>query len=450
MSDRPTPTWYNDAKLGIFVHWGLYSVPGWATRSGTLDEVPSRLGWEAWFRDNAYAEWYANSLKLPNSPTADYHRATCGDAPYEAFVPAFNEAIRGWDPADWAERFEQAGAGYVVLTTKHHDGFRLWPSRVPHPNRPDFQTSRDLVGELAEAVRGVGLRFGTYYSGGLDWSVNPRPIADLPDLGATIIQDPAYVAYADAHWRELIDRYETSILWNDIGYPRHSELTAIVADFYRRTPDGLVNARFKDHVPGGAATDLVPPDIATPEYASFAETRAEKWETTRGIGASFGFNRAEDEADFIPPETLIHLLADIVSKNGNLLLNVGPRADGSIQEGQLSRLRALGEWLAVAGEAIRGTRPWVVAEGTTDAGLPVRFTSKGNVLYAILLGQPRPGPLALAGLRAAPGTAATLLGHPAPLPVEQTGDAIRIVVPDGLGAAPAHAVRLSPAPTRVP
>src|ERR671916_727044 len=89
---RPTPAWYDDAKLGIFVHWGLYSVPGWATRPGTLDDVPKRLGWRAWFRDNAYAEWYANTLKIPDSPTAAYHHAHYGDASYNDFVPAFNEA----------------------------------------------------------------------------------------------------------------------------------------------------------------------------------------------------------------------------------------------------------------------------------------------------------------------------------------------------------------------
>jgi alpha-L-fucosidase len=449
MAGRPTPAWYDDAKLGIFVHWGLYSVPGWATTTGTLDDVPTRLGWRHWFRHNAYAEWYANTLKIPGSPTAEHHRAAYGDAGYEDFVPAFNEAIRGWDPAAWGELFREAGARYVVLTTKHHDGFRLWPSRVPHPTLGDFHADRDIVGELAAAVRAAGLRFGTYYSGGLDWSVNPQPIEDRPDLGKTIIQDPAYVAYADAHWRELIDRYDTTILWNDIGYPRKSELRAIVDDFYRRTPDGLVNDRFKDVAPDGSRKDLVPPDLLTPEYTSFAETRPEKWETNRGIGYSFGYNRAEDEANFIPIETLIRFFVDVVSKNGNMLLNVGPRADGSIQDGQIARVRALGEWLAVNGEAIYGTRPWQVAEGTTDAGIEVRFTGKGDALYAILLAQPKPGPLVLNRLRAVPGTTVALLGHDGALASQPLGEAITVTIPEGLPAAPAHALRLRPAPAPV-
>jgi alpha-L-fucosidase len=446
MTERPTPAWYGDAKLGIFVHWGLYSVPGWATTTGTLDDVPSRLGWKVWFRNNAYAEWYANTLKIPGSPTEAYHREHYGSASYNDFVPAFNEAIQAWEPAEWGELFKGAGARYVVITTKHHDGFRLWPSRVPHPTLGDFHASRDIVGELAGAARNAGLRFGTYYSGGLDWSVNPDPIEDIPDLGRTVIQDPAYVAYADAHWRELIDRYDTTILWNDIAYPRNSELETIVADFYQRTPDGLVNDRFQDIAPDGSIKKLTAPDLLTPEYTSFDNIRTEKWETNRGIGYSFGYNHAEDEANFIPIETLIHLFVDIVSKNGNMLLNIGPRADGSIQDGQFSRVHALGAWLATNGDAIYGTRPWEVAEGTTDQGIDLRFTRKDDALYAILLGQPQPGPLVLNCLRGAQGMTACLVGAQTDLRAESRSDGISVSIPDGLPTAPAHALRLQPAP----
>ena len=214
-------------------------------------------------------------------------------------------------------------------------------------------------------------------------------------------------------------------------------------------PDGIVNDRFLDIALDVTHTPLVTPDILTPEYVSFSEIRAEKWETTRGIGFSFGYNQAEDEATFIPIDELIHLFVDIVSKNGNLLLNVGPRAGGSIQEGQISRLRALGAWLAINGDAIYGTRPWLRAEGVTDAGIPVRFTSKGDALYAILLGQPVPGPLVLKGLRSAPGTSASLGGYDRALPVEQQVDGIRVIIPAGLAASPAYALQISPAPSLV-
>ncbi len=212
----------------------------------------------------AYAEWYANSLKIPGSPTAAHHRATYGDAGYDDFIPAFNEAIRAWDPAAWAELFRRRApaTSYSPPSTTTASGSGR--AACPHPTLGDFHAGRDLVGELAAAVRADGMRFGTYYSGGLDWTSTRTPIADLPDLGKTVIQDPAYVAYADAHWRELIDRYQTDVLWNDIAYPRLSDLEAIVAEFYQRTPDGLVNDRFQDIAADGTRT---PPRPARHHHA---------------------------------------------------------------------------------------------------------------------------------------------------------------------------------------
>jgi len=206
--DRPTPEWYDDAKLGIFVHWGLYSVPGWATTTGTLDEAGGRFGWETWFRENAYAEWYLNTLRITGSPTAGFHQKTYGDAPYEAFAGAFDAANKDWDAAAFAAIVKDAGAKYVVLTSKHHDGFCLWPSRIPNPVKGDYHAARDLVGDMAAAVRAEGIRFSTYYSGGLDWTMNPEPITDRREVGGTVLQDPVAATYFDAHWRELIERYD--------------------------------------------------------------------------------------------------------------------------------------------------------------------------------------------------------------------------------------------------
>jgi hypothetical protein len=135
LSQHPLPGWYDDAKLGIFIHWGLYSVPGWA--KGTekaFEELMAGGSLLEWFNNNPYAEWYLNSLKLEGSTTRAYHEKTFGaDFPYDGFVPMFNEAIKKWDPQEWAQIFKDAGAGYVVLTTKHHDGFTLWPSRPSQP-----------------------------------------------------------------------------------------------------------------------------------------------------------------------------------------------------------------------------------------------------------------------------------------------------------------------------
>ncbi len=127
------PPWFHNAKLGIFIHWGLFSVPGWASVAHNLHEMMENGDWETWFRNNAYAEWYANTIKLEGCPAQEYHQETFGDMPYTGFAPMFNEAITAWNPDAWARTFKRVGAQYVVLVTKHHDGFLLWPSEHPNP-----------------------------------------------------------------------------------------------------------------------------------------------------------------------------------------------------------------------------------------------------------------------------------------------------------------------------
>lgn len=476
LKSHPLPAWYDDAKLGIFIHWTPASVPGWAPTPGELSDLVARRGWRYWLKHNPYTEWYANSLRIAGSPAQEYHRQTYGAAfPYEAFIPQFVQAHAHWDPAAWAETFAMAGARYVVLVTKHHDGFTLWPSRHPNPHRSDFGSPRDLVGELTAAVRARGMRMGLYYSGGLDWTFDPRPIADLPDLIAAIPRSPEYAAYAEAHWRELIERYQPSVLWNDIGYPAGSNLLRLFADYYNAIPDGVVNDRFGQFnlgqegslryrailgliklimpvlmklaggmgSPGGGAHA----DFRTPEYAAAKKITQKKWEACRGIGYSFGYNRQETDAHMIAPDALVRLFVDIVSKNGNLLLNVGPMADGTIPELQLSRLRALGQWLQVNGEAIYGTRPWMRAEGVTADGIPVRFTRREETLYAILLGTPARSEVVLKGVTAPAGAAVTLLGGAAGLAWTQQGADLAVALPAAPRAAPAHALRIGPGAT---
>jgi len=370
------PPWYSNAKLGIFIHWGLYSVPAWAPPSGELGKVDM----SRWFYDNAYAEWYLNSLRLKGSPTYKHHLETYGaNFDYYDFAPMFDRDVQKWNPAEWARLFRETGARYAVLTTKHHDGFRLWPSRVPNPNRATekITAKRDLVGDLTKAVRAEGLKMGLYYSGGLDWTFEPRPIATMEDLKTTAPQSEEYARYADAHWRELIERYQPAVLWNDITYPKAGKLTDIFSEYYNRVPEGVIDNRF--------GVDFA--DFTTPEYAKYDKITAKKWESCRGLGFSFGYNRVEGPKEVIASDKLVALLADIVSKNGNLLLNIGPRPDGSISEIQLDRLHALGRWLKVNGEAIFDTQPWVRASAGPE-GPDVRFTQKDDTLYAILLARP--------------------------------------------------------------
>ncbi len=398
LNKHPLPQWYGDAKLGIFIHWGLYSVPGWAPLIHPEHDFTS----PDYITHNPYAEWYLNSMRLDGAPTQAYHREHYGaDYDYYNFAPVFDREIQKWKPDTWAKIFHDAGAKYVVLTTKHHDGFTLWPSSTPNPKLPtDRQhASRDIVGELATAVRDQGLRMGLYYSGGYDWTFVPGPIRIPADYEAVKPQSEAYGKYADAHVRELIQRYHPAVLWNDIDYP--------------------------------------------PEYQTLDKISLTKWEECRGLGRSFGYNRAEGEAETIAPADLIHLLVDIVSKNGNLLLDVGPEADGTIPDVQMDRLRVLGAWLQKNGEAIYGTHPWKRAVGETADGISVRFTEKGSTVYATLLSQPKTTTVTLKSLSPKAGSQINLLGESGSLVWSQQGDDITVKLPSTLPGRYAYVLKIT-------
>lgn len=370
ISQHKVPSWYQGAKLGIFIHWGLYSVPAWATPSGELGKVDRAT----WFTNNAYAEWYLNTLRIQGSPTYEHHVATYGkDFDYYQFAPVFNKSTAQWDPHKWADTFKKTGARYVVLTSKHHDGFRLWPSAVknPHRNSAEITATRDLAGELTAAVRGAGIKMGLYYSGGLDWTFTDKPIVQMQDLQQRVPQIEEYARYADAHWAELTDRYQPALMWNDINYPKAGKIPEMFAHYYNTVSEGVINNRF------GVEFS----DFTTPEYARYDKITEKKWESCRGLGYSFGYNQVEGPEQVIASDKLVWLLVDIVSKNGNLLLNIGPRPDGSISEIQMDRLDKLGEWLGVNGEGIFDSRPWTKA----SSGADTRFTRKGDSLYVYVV-----------------------------------------------------------------
>lgn len=441
---RQTPEWFRDAKLGIFIHWGVFSVPGWAPPSKSFSghDDPD-WDWNDWFRNNPYAEWYENTLNIEGSPTARYHREHYGDAPYQAFATDFAEAVKGWDPFPWAKLFRRAGARYVIPTTKHHDGYCLWPTGVDNPFTPNWHSERDLIGELATAVRAEGMRFGTYYSGGLDWSWNPGAIRSQEDVHRTFRQDGAFIAYVDTQWRELIDRYQTDVLWNDIGAPANQDINALFHEFFLKVPDGVVDNRFVQRDGAGNVTARPPYDYSTPEYQTESNISAVPFEACRGIGLSFGYNRRETEAEFIPIPELIHHFADVVSKNGNLLLNVGPMADGAIQEEQVARLEALGSWLDINGEAIYGSRPWARAEGTTFNREPVRFTRKGDALYAIVLAEAASGENGIEGITLPDGGSAQVLGANEAGAFRNTDRGVAFILSGDLPTGPAYTIEIA-------
>jgi alpha-L-fucosidase len=447
VSRHPVPTWYQDAKFGIFIHWGLYSVPAWAPIAGDPMQIISQHGWLYFFRNNPYAEWYQNSLRIEHSPTRLYHTIRHGvNFDYSDFAPLFQEACRHWDPNEWADLFASVGARYVVFTAKHHDGFLLWPSSYPNPHRPDYRSERDLVGELARAVSTRGLRLGLYYSSGLDWTFNDRTILDISDIPQAIPDDEVYRTYVKRHWMELIDRYEPAILWSDIAYPPSGNVNELFAYYYNRIPDGVVNDRFNQSFEFTAA-GLVKDnhyDFQTFEYLTPTDIIEHKWEMTRGFGYSFGYNRNEGPEHYLSTEQLVHLLVDVVSKNGNLLLNVGPMADGTIPPKQRERLLELGRWLQRYGEAIFATRPWVRFGSVTEDGVEVRFTTKESSLYVILLGSPHGCQVRLRGFLAAPNTSIVLLPSAQPLTFSQEADSVVIQIPSSQEHEPAYVLKVTP------
>jgi alpha-L-fucosidase len=427
------PEWFQDAKFGIFIHWGLYSVPAWAPPTGELGKVD----WNKWFVENPYAEWYLNSLRIAGSPTYQHHVATYGkDFDYYQFADAFNKGTQGWQPDQWASLFQKTGARYVVLTSKHHDGFRLWPSSVqnPHANGRNLSAKRDIAGDLASAVRASGMKMGLYYSGGLDWTFTREPIRNREDLMARVPQSQEYATYADAHWRELIERYQPSVMWNDISYPKAGRIPQIFAQYYDTVQDGVINDRFSAPFA----------DYTTPEYAKYDKITEKKWESCRGLGFSFGYNQVEGPEQVIAPDKLVALLVDIVSKNGNLLLNIGPKSNGTISEIQLDRLHKLGGWLQVNGEAIFGSRPWVQASSTAPDGADVRFTRKGDSLYVVFLNRPNRNALIVPSVHAPDGTAVQILGMMSKPSISQRDKDLVIKVQEPLPESYALVAKVTP------
>lgn len=438
LDQHQVPDWYQDAKLGIFIHWGLYSVPAWAPTDIQLHQASM----EQFFQNNPYAEWYLNSMRIDGSATQKHHYDTYGkDFNYYDFAKTFNQEIQKWDPQEMADLFKAAHARYVVLTTKHHEGFTLWPSRIGNPYLPfdEQHASRDLVGELADAVRGDGMRMGLYYSGGIDWSFNPIVISGMNVWNLVTPQTDQYAQYADAQWRELIRRYKPAILWNDINYPDKGETLQIFAEYYNQIPDGVINNRWNVSVH----------DITTPEYAQYDQITPEKWESCRGIDLSFGYNQNSTAKQMLSVDELVDSFVDIVSKNGNLLLDVGPKADGTIPEAQVERLQGLGNWLSMNGEAIFGSRPWVHPEETTDDGVDVRFTRQEDSGYAILLQEPKNRRITLHTVYAGDGTVITLLGADGELSWKQQGKNLTITLPRQLPGEHAYTLKMTPAPWRV-
>lgn len=413
IDSRPVPTWFEDAKFGIFIHWGLYSVPAYSPTKRDKMGVYEQ-----------YAEWYWSRWVKPSNSQQffiDYHNRVYGkDFKYQDFASLFKAEM--FNPDEWADRFKAAGAKYIVLTSKHHEGFALWPSQQSwNWNSVDVGPHRDLCGDLTKSVKAAGLRMGFYYSL-YEW-FNPLYKTNLPK-------------YVDEHMipqmKDLVTRYQPDVVWTDGEWDHPSESwksTQFLAWLYNESPvknTVVVNDRW------GKETRSKHGGIYTTEYdlvheGNSIDTKLEHpWEECRGIAGSFGYNRNEILEDYSTSEELIHILINKVARGGNLLLNVGPTADGRIPEIMQQRLADMGAWLEVNGEAIYSTRKWektpVIKPETT-----VFFTKNGSDLYVIVT-KWQDKPIVIEGIQKVESV--SMLGFKGKVKSSASGNKLTITLPE--------------------
>ena len=376
IDSRPVPGWFTDAKFGIFIHWGVYSVPAWGPVG---KDIPVYM---------KYAEWYWARMN-ENNPYGkmflDHHKRIYGDKfQYQDFANDFK--AENFNPEDWADLLTASGAKYVVLTSKHHEGFALWPSAQSwNWNSVDIGPHRDLAGDLGNAVKAKGLHMGYYYSL-YEW-FNPLYKTDLN-------------RYVDEHMipqmKDLITRYKPDILWADGEWEHPSsawKTPQFLTWLFNESPvkeNIVINDRW------GSDTRVKHGGVFTTEYdLVFEENTKEKkithpWEECRGIGGSFGYNRAEKLEDYATSQQLIHMLVEKVARGGNLLLDIGPTADGRIPVIMQQLLLDMGDWLKINGEAIYQSNAWINAPAVSN-NTTLFFTQKGKDLYAIATSFPEHG-----------------------------------------------------------
>lgn len=332
LNTRPVPGWFKDAKFGIFIHWGVYAVPGYTTKGG-------------------YAEWYQHGLENGDSARKEYHRKRFGNLTYYDLADQFKAEL--YNPDEWARLFEKSGAKYIVLTSKHHDGYALWPnndaSRTWGRGWNSLVTGprRDLLGDLFRAVRKTSVRAGMYYSL-FEW-FNPLWKSD-PDK------------YVSTHvWpqmKELINNYQPDVFWTDGDWDA-SDATwkskEFLAWMYNESP---VKDKVVTYDRWGSGIRFKQGAVFTPEYQPELDFDQHYWEESRGMGYSYGYNREEDAWDYNSSQSLIYHLIDKVSRGGNFLLDIGPDEHGKIPPIMQERLLDIGKWLSVNGEAIYGTERW--------------------------------------------------------------------------------------------
>jgi alpha-L-fucosidase len=456
-----TPEWYKDAKFGIFIHWGLYSVPAFGN------------------------EWYPRNMYTEGSREYKHHLATYGPQDkfgYKDFIPMFK--AEHFDAVAWADLFKKSGAKYVVPVAEHHDGFAMYDSGLSDWTVVKMGPHRDTTGELAKAVRAAGLHFGlsshrvehNFFLG-----VSRAITSDVNDPQYAAFYGPAHnwlspwldpiandFTYVSSAWPddwlarsvELVEKYHPDVVFFDWWIGQASirpNLTRFAAFYYNRSLKygnhvGVIT--YKDYAMQAHAGVL---DV---ERGQLGDIRPLYWQTDTSVSnKSWGYIKDDT---FKSPEFIVHQLVDIVSKNGNLLMNIGPRSDGTIPDEVQQVLLEVGGWLNVNGEAIYGTRPWrTYGEGPTKVSAgsfhdadtrpftaqDFRFTTKGNVLYVIGLGWPGNGEAVIHSLAQNVGgesvQSVALVGSEAKIQFEQRTDGLHVQLPAQAPGKYAYVLRVS-------
>jgi alpha-L-fucosidase len=403
LKQHPTPQWFKDAKFGIYTHWGIYCVPA---------KGPN-------------ATWYPYNMYRPGTEQYEYHKKTYGDPSqfgYKDFIPMFT--AEKFDPDEWAELFKYSGAQYAGPVAEHHDGFAMWDTQYSGWNAAQMGPKRDVVGLLEKAIRKQGLRFLTAFHHAENWWFYPHweKNYDTSDphysglYGQLHNQDgpnsetwffnqqrptQAFLDTWKAKMVEVVDKYQPDLIWYDFGLRGVPDQykQAFLAYYYNQAVERgrEVVVTYKDY-------DLAPETgIVDLELGRMKDLTYYQWITDSTVDDGEGWGYLK-ETSYKSPAAMVHYLIDNVSKNGHLLLNVGPKPDGTLPEEAKTILREMGDWLKINGEAIYGTTTWVrYGEGPSQitksgafnekevpvfTGQDVRFTVKDNQLFAICLGWP--------------------------------------------------------------